>query len=190
MGGFYIADDFYDHPQISDAGIAGVLWLNGLAYVSRHGTGDYIPRAVAARLVDWTGITDRDGRHVTHEEMVQALIDTGLWTEVPKGYMVVHHRSLFKVPPAKRPPRAASVGRDPSEPDRGFWVYRLWDDTGRLIYVGSTVTLRGRLRTHRTNMGDLWTHATWEPFEDPVSMLEAERKAIQTEYPAMNVKDV
>lgn len=78
----------------------------------------------------------------------------------------------------------------PRRAPEGYWVYRLWDDHDRLIYVGSTRRITQRLARHRVAMDGLWTRATYEEFATPEAMLAAERVAIATELPAMNIADV
>lgn len=67
-------------------------------------------------------------------------------------------------------------------------VYRCFDSEGRLIYVGSSADLFGRLRTHRTSS---W----WAPqvakvvakvYANGVLARMAEREAIQVEMPRWN----
>lgn len=74
----------------------------------------------------------------------------------------------------------------PSVPRTGFYVYRLWADDGRLLYVGSSQALRARLKRHRETWGDLIASETWEQHSDARSMLAAEAHAIRTEFPALN----
>lgn len=71
-------------------------------------------------------------------------------------------------------------------PNDGFYLYRLWSADDRLLYVGVSVKLRARLRTHRRKMADLIDHVTWEEHLDAASMLVAELEAIRSEHPALN----
>lgn len=70
------------------------------------------------------------------------------------------------------------------------WVYRCFDSTGRLIYVGSTVDVFGRLAAHRR---DAW----WAPQIAKVTAkvhpgqraaLDAEVIAIRAENPRWNIQ--
>lgn len=74
----------------------------------------------------------------------------------------------------------------PAPPRHGYFVYRLWAEDGRLLYVGSSRALRNRLKRHRDTWGDLIASATWQEHPDARTMLDAERHAIQTEHPALN----
>lgn len=68
-------------------------------------------------------------------------------------------------------------------------VYRAFDGSGRLLYVGCSVDVDGRLLTHAE-------HSTWWPFHTTVTREdfptrelagEAEILAIQTEHPRWNM---
>lgn len=74
----------------------------------------------------------------------------------------------------------------PTAPEGGCYLYRLWCDDGRLLYVGVSTRLRARLASHRRRWPDLWTEATWEEHPDEATMLAAERHAIANEDPALN----
>lgn len=78
------------------------------------------------------------------------------------------------------------VPPEPKVPSSGFHVYRLWAADGRLLYVGSSMALRARLKRHRDKWGDLIASVTWDEYDDARSMLDAERLAIQSELPALN----
>lgn len=82
-------------------------------------------------------------------------------------------------------PLPADARKHEVDPD-GFYVYRLWSQDGRLIYVGCTTRPAARLRAHRRRWGHLFTSVTWERHPDAERMLEAERAAIKDEYPALN----
>jgi hypothetical protein len=75
-------------------------------------------------------------------------------------------------------------------PRSGFFLYRLWTVEGRLLYVGVSTHLSARLRNHRRKLGDLFDHATWEEHPDAETVLDAERKAIADELPALNKASV
>jgi predicted GIY-YIG superfamily endonuclease len=68
-------------------------------------------------------------------------------------------------------------------------LYRFFDATGRLLYVGITVHLPNRLTDHRH--GKPWwtdvTRITLEHHPDRNAVLHAERVAIQKEHPKWNV---
>lgn len=75
-------------------------------------------------------------------------------------------------------------------PRVGFFVYRLWDAHGRLLYVGSSAALNRRLRRHRAMLGELIARATWDEYYDAATMLAGERDAIANEMPALNKASV
>jgi predicted GIY-YIG superfamily endonuclease len=73
--------------------------------------------------------------------------------------------------------------------DKRTYVYRIFDKSGRLIYVGCSNTPEARLATHRAA-------AWWAPqicriklkvFPDRQSAIEAEAKAIREENPRWNI---
>ncbi len=82
-----------------------------------------------------------------------------------------------------KPPREP---KSPPPPTSGFYLYRLWSEEDRLLYVGVSCRLRSRLRTHRRRWGSLIDHATWEEHASEKAMLDAEREAIREEDPALN----
>lgn len=68
------------------------------------------------------------------------------------------------------------------------YVYRVYDDTGRLIYVGSTKNLFGRLDYHRRNTW--WAHQAARVSAEVHSYevaLSEERAAIRNEKPRWNL---
>lgn len=70
------------------------------------------------------------------------------------------------------------------------WVYRCFDASGRLLYVGCTRNLRSRLYAH--SLTSFWSYdvvkvkATVHP--DKWAGLAVEAEAIRTERPRYNVK--
>lgn len=69
-------------------------------------------------------------------------------------------------------------------------VYRCYDSTGRLIYVGCARNWKRRVQNHRTVAwwGDQIADVRHEEFPDKDAALTAERRAIATENPRWNVK--
>lgn len=69
-------------------------------------------------------------------------------------------------------------------------LYRFSDDAGRLLYVG--ITGRGRERFHRHEQDKPWWHLVTlieiEHYDDRLSALAAEERAIRTEHPAFNLE--
>lgn len=66
-------------------------------------------------------------------------------------------------------------------------LYRLYDENDRLLYIGITRNLEARMAAHERRFGDLLDHYTTETYLDRKSVLNAESRAIYTEYPAFNV---
>lgn len=78
------------------------------------------------------------------------------------------------------------------ENPRGGWIYRAWDEYGRLLYVGTSVNPVARLKQHRiTGTGIYWYgamrdwRAEWYPSEGMARA--AESVAIATEGPLYNL---
>ena len=71
---------------------------------------------------------------------------------------------------------------------RGPVVYRCLDDAGEVIYIGSSVNLRQRVRGHRTQSGwwDEVADVTAEQFPTESACRLAEAKAIRAERPFYN----
>ena len=81
------------------------------------------------------------------------------------------------------------VSRHPiSEMARAWVVYRLYSESGRLLYVGATSSIQVRLRKHqrRAWWQDVATYEV-EHHPDPKSCRIAERMAIRNEAPVHNV---
>lgn len=78
-------------------------------------------------------------------------------------------------------------------------VYRLYDEAGALLYIGSTTDLDKRMAVHfNTRLSRVasiagaaevharYHHHTLEPYDDVASARAAERAAIQSESPELN----
>lgn len=80
-----------------------------------------------------------------------------------------------------------------SDQDFAHWVYRLYDDEGRLLYVGMTVNPKARLKSWRSvgrAAGHWWPQVSdirWEPHNNKADAANAERAAIGAESPLHNV---
>jgi hypothetical protein len=71
------------------------------------------------------------------------------------------------------------------------YVYRCYDASGRLLYIGSTVDTAVRFRQHERT-ADWWPYVARtevEAFDSTDAALAAETRAIGTEHPRWNVKD-
>lgn len=76
------------------------------------------------------------------------------------------------------------------KPPKNHDLYRHFDADGKLLYVGISFCAVLRLSQHRTNAGwyDDIVSVTIEKFATREEVLEAEKKAIQTENPVHNIK--
>lgn len=86
---------------------------------------------------------------------------------------------------AKRAPTAAvrRMARSPHV------LYRFYDSAGRLLYVGITLNLPGRMQAHRSDQ-PWWYEVSdvrVEPYPSRRSVLAAESLAIRTERPLYNI---
>lgn len=125
------------------------------------------------------GYTGRDGFYSTCENEF-------LWA-AERAYLEV----AAEWEDAHQSAQKAQAARPPKPPTKGCFLYRLWDDDGRLIYVGVSRSLRARLAVHRRTWDtSVWTTATWEEQPDVATMFAAERLAIADEAPALNIKEV
>lgn len=119
----------------------------------------------------------------------------GHYSTSGNGFLLAAEAAYFQLQDALRAAELERIEREKpvkqsTDSDSKFWVYWLWDDNERLIYVGSTRNLTQRLDRHRRVMGGLWATATHEQFGSAEEMLMAERDAIATEFPAMNQRGV
>lgn len=78
--------------------------------------------------------------------------------------------------------------------EREHYVYRLFDKSDRLLYIGCARDVEERIYMHRATftMACSWEihlnyhHHTSEPYPDLAAAREAERHAITTEAPLLN----
>jgi hypothetical protein len=85
-------DDLYpEHPKLVGLGtwceVAGWLNLAALAWCKRYLTDGVIPRAAVWRLASFRGMAI-DGEPVTPEAVAARLVETGLWTERGRSYVI------------------------------------------------------------------------------------------------------
>lgn len=106
-------DQFDQNPKVAQVGPLGIaLWTVGLAYCNRNLTDGFIPWTTAQSLLSWEylGPEEPDGRRrryqisttcgmagntVTNADVIEMLLDAGLWEELPNGYRV-HDFSEFQ----------------------------------------------------------------------------------------------
>lgn len=89
-------------------------------------------------------------------------------------------RPLVTPMPRPRPQRGSEVR---------YQVYRLWDASGGLLYVGQTIEGTKRLRAHEKEKpwwGDV-ASVTWQNCATKEEMDEVELRAIREENPRHNV---
>lgn len=68
-------------------------------------------------------------------------------------------------------------------------LYRVYDEDGRLLYVGITNNPPARFRSHRATK-QWWAmvaHIFTKTYDSRAALREAEREAIKTEHPTYNV---
>lgn len=94
-------EDFADHPKIAALGdlmpLAGWLHVCALCYCNRHLTDGFLPSAKVHSLASFRhlsvatgGIKDmaQFGHDIETDELVEALVDVGMWEEAPGGYLL------------------------------------------------------------------------------------------------------
>lgn len=74
------------------------------------------------------------------------------------------------------------------DPNSRHWVYRCFDESGRLIYVGFTATPSGRIAAHESQ--SWWAsqiaRIEWSDYPTRADARAAEKEAIATENPRWN----
>lgn len=78
------------------------------------------------------------------------------------------------------------IARHERIPSSGYYLYRLWSEEDRLLYVGISRRLSARISAHRKKWGDLIARVTWESCEDERDAVTRESAAIHDENPAFN----
>lgn len=77
-------------------------------------------------------------------------------------------------------------------PKTGYWLYRMFNESGELLYVGITEVGVARWRQHQREKG--WFNEvrtfTVETFPDREAVAEAELRAIREEHPKYNYTGV
>lgn len=74
-------------------------------------------------------------------------------------------------------------------PDRGYFVYRLYDADDRLLYVGMSRRVRSRLREHYASRGGYVDHHNLTECANEAEMVALERLWIQSMHPPLNDVD-
>ena len=85
-------EEFAEHPKLANAGpLAGMMQVAALCYCNRHLTDGFIPRGQAPKLITCDGLyRERNGQvlPVTWRDVVQDMLNEGLWEEVDGGYQI------------------------------------------------------------------------------------------------------
>ncbi len=81
---------------------------------------------------------------------------------------------------SRRGPRPPKTG--------GFWIYILWGEAGRLLYVGQTRNAKARFTNHKTRpgWGELIRAVTWMECMDAADMVNDEAVMIAQFNPPLN----
>lgn len=88
----YLDDDFPNHPKVEAAGdLAGWLFVCGLAYCKRFGTGGRIPKAAVQKLIQSSAA-----------KPTRALVDAGLWEHDDPDFVVHDYLDWNRTSEAKR----------------------------------------------------------------------------------------
>ena len=79
MGWFKVDDNYFTHPKVWEAGEeAALLNLQGIAYCSANQTDGRIPHGIIARLTENPNVS----------ELIERLLDAGLWRKTTKHYVI------------------------------------------------------------------------------------------------------
>lgn len=85
-------EDFPRHPKIAKAGPLGLaMQVAGLCYCNRHLTDGFIPRSIAATLLDFEGIglvNGMQGEDAHWKTIADELVEIRLWDVVEGGYEI------------------------------------------------------------------------------------------------------
>ena len=97
MSWIKLDDQFSHHPKVIQAGpLAGWLHVCALCYCAQYLTDGFIPNGVTNVLADYSniGVTDMEvtlgalGHDIEVRELVDRLVEVGLWEQVKKGYLI------------------------------------------------------------------------------------------------------
>jgi hypothetical protein len=92
-----IDEEFARHPKVVAAGPLGMaMQVAALCYCNQYLTDGFVPRSVAAGLIDFEGIGMRQwmgelfggGEDATWKLVVEDLLEAGLWIEEKGGYRI------------------------------------------------------------------------------------------------------
>lgn len=81
---------------------------------------------------------------------------------------------------------SGDLHEQPSGPARRYFLYRLFGAGDRLLYVGITRNLAGRLKAHRRAWGDVLHRVEHEEHPTHLSVLAAEAEEIAMKCPPFN----
>lgn len=92
-----IDEEFARHPKVLEAGPLGMaMQISALCYCNQYLTDGFVPHSVVPGLLSFDGLGMRmwkgeligGGEDATWELVVQDMVRSGLWTEVPGGYEI------------------------------------------------------------------------------------------------------
>jgi hypothetical protein len=128
-----IDDRMPEHPKVAAAGpLALAMQIAGLCYCNRELTDGFIPRAKARTLLDWEivradgtcysiGIAQgMAGDDVSSDWVIDLLVETGMWEEVPGGYLI-HDYSDYQPTRAQVKSTQTSKSKAGKEGARSRW---------------------------------------------------------------------
>lgn len=87
-------------------------------------------------------------------------------------------------------PVVLSVNTEPVVDMFTYYLYRLFDSNDRLLYVGITRNLKGRISAHKRNWGDIIARIEYVEYGNHAACLAAETNEIAEKCPPFNSKDV
>jgi hypothetical protein len=144
MGWVRLDEGFAEHPKLARVGAIGTwLQVQALCYAHRNLTDGFIPWAVArgfiARGLEYVDPTGQrwtltvtsgiQGRDLVEIDWLSALVDAGVWAQVPGGYQihdyaeyqptraqVLAERALWSARQRMRAPKCASGSLFPPDP--------------------------------------------------------------------------
>ena len=162
-------DRLAELPEVMAAGPLGLaLYVAGLLYAKRAKT-NIVPAEVAASLLSWKLVELPllvGGGPVASDQVIAALVSTGLWREVEGGYAIRRVRRSYAVTDAVREQRRAArraprggrlpavILHEPSVvvggPDAVALALWIEQKTGRPFYLQGRVgeTVRALYRSH------------------------------------------
>ncbi len=86
-----LADEFDDHPKIvSLSPVAELVQVRALIYANRFRTDGHVPAGAMSKLLRGSERLRLDGRKISAEDVVQELLDAGVWEKNGGPGWLVH----------------------------------------------------------------------------------------------------